>query len=73
MKNKLHSEVADDVQIKEMKEKNNKLYLGFYGRINEVTSGWFKINSGVKQGCVMYIWIFNLYIDGVMKKLRVRM
>ena len=38
-------------------------------RINRVESEWFKIESGVRQGCVMSPWLFNLYMDGVMKEL----
>ena len=38
-------------------------------RINIVESEWFKIESGVWQGCVMSPWLFNLYMDGVMKEL----
>ena len=36
-----------------------------------VESDWFNINSGVRQGCVMSPWLFNLYMDGVMKELGV--
>src|SRR5678816_1770966 len=36
-------------------------------RINGIKSDWFNINSGVRQGCVMTHWLFNLYVDGVMK------
>ena len=28
-----------------------------------------KIESGVRQGCVMSPWLFNLYMDGVMKEM----
>src|SRR5678815_933392 len=40
-------------------------------RINRVESDWFNINSRVRQGCVMSPWLFNLYMDGVMKELEV--
>src|SRR5678816_3292259 len=40
-------------------------------RINGVKSDWFIINSGVRKGCVMSPWLFNLYMDGVMKELKV--
>src|SRR5678816_4329836 len=100
--------------IEKMREKKNKLYLGFmdlqqaydrvnrealwqvlviYGvggrllngiksmyddseacvRINGVNGDWFRINSGVRQGCVMSPWLFNLYMDGVMKEFEVGM
>jgi hypothetical protein len=42
-------------------------------RINGVEGEWFKIESGVRQGCVMSPWLFNLYMDGVMKELMVGM
>src|SRR5678816_2822718 len=40
-------------------------------RINRVESDWFNIKSRVRQGCVMSPWLFNLYMDGVMKELEV--
>ena len=27
----------------------------------------FRINSGVRQGCIMSPWLFNVYMDVVMK------
>ena len=27
----------------------------------------FKINSGVRQGCIMSPWVSNVYMDAVMK------
>src|SRR5678815_903761 len=41
-------------------------------RINGVESDWFNINSRVRQGFVMSPWLFNLYVDGVIKELEVR-
>ena len=38
-------------------------------RVNGEVSEWFKIESGVRQGCVMSPWLFNLYMDGVMKEM----
>src|SRR5678816_3049021 len=38
-------------------------------RINGVESDWFNNNSGVRQGCVMPPWLFNLCMDRVMKEL----
>ena len=26
----------------------------------------FRINSGVRQGCIMSPWLFNVYMDAVM-------
>ena len=28
---------------------------------------WFRIDSGVRQGCMMSPWFFNVYIDAVIK------
>ena len=28
----------------------------------------FKVDSGVRQGCIMSPWLFNVYMDGVMKE-----
>src|SRR5678815_2512593 len=40
-------------------------------RINGVKSDWFSINSGMRQGCVMSPYLFNLYMDGILKELEV--
>src|SRR5678816_4590180 len=40
-------------------------------RIYRAGSDCFNINSGVRQGCAMSSWLFNLYMDGVMKELEV--
>ena len=36
-------------------------------RIKEDESEWFRIDSGVRQGCIMSPWLFNVYMDAVMK------
>ena len=28
-------------------------------------SEWFLVNVGLRQGCVMSPWLFNVYMDGV--------
>ena len=38
-------------------------------RVNRTESEWFKIENGVRQGCVLSPWLFNIYMDGVMKEL----
>ena len=45
------------------------MYVGSsaYVRVNGDESEWFRIDSGVRQGCTMSPWLFNIYIDGVMK------
>ena len=30
----------------------------------------FRIDSGVRQGCTMCLWLFNVYIDAVMKEVK---
>ena len=39
-------------------------------RVNGTLSEWFEIKNGVKQGCVMSPWLFNIFMDGVMKEVR---
>ena len=31
---------------------------------------WFEVGVGLKQGCVMSPWLFNLFMDGVMREVR---
>ena len=33
----------------------------------------FRIDSGVRQGCIMSPWLFNVYMDGVMKEVKMEM
>ena len=35
-----------------------------YVRIKGSESEWFRIDSGVRQGCIMSPWLFNIYIYG---------
>ena len=35
---------------------------------NEV-SEWFPMRVGLRQGCAMLPWLFNLYIDGVVREI----
>ena len=35
-------------------------------------SEWFPVNVGLRQGCVMSPWLFNVHMDGVVQKLNVR-
>ena len=37
-------------------------------RVKEGESECFRIESGVRQGCVMSPWLFNVYMDAVMRK-----
>ena len=33
---------------------------------------WFKVNVGLKQGCVTSPWLFNVYMYGVIREVNVR-
>ena len=41
-------------------------------RIGGGESSWFEVKVGVRQGCVMSPWLFNLFIDSVVKEVRER-
>ena len=34
---------------------------------------WFRIDSRVRQGCIMSPWLFNAYIGRVTKEVKMRM
>ena len=38
---------------------------------NEVGK-WFPVRVGLRQGCVMLLWLFNLHIDGVVREINAR-
>ncbi len=33
---------------------------------------WFEVNVGLRQGCVMSPWLFNVYMDGVVREVNAR-
>ena len=35
-------------------------------------SEWFPVNVGLRQGCVMTPWLFNVHMDGVVREVNVR-
>ena len=35
-------------------------------------SEWFPVNVGLRQDCVMSPWLFNVYMDGVVREVNVR-
>ena len=39
-------------------------------RVKGGESECFRIDSGVRQGCIMGPWLFNVYMDAVMKELK---
>ena len=42
------------------------------GRVEMDVSEWFHVNVGLRQGCVMSPWLFNLYMDGVVRAVNAR-
>ena len=41
-------------------------------RVNDEMSDCFPVNVGLRQGCVMSPWLFNMYIDGVVREVNAR-
>ena len=41
-------------------------------RVGDEVSEWFPVRVGLRQGCVMSPWLFNLYIDGVVREVNAR-
>ena len=41
-------------------------------RVGNEMSDWFTVRVGLRQGCVMSPWLFNLYIDGVVREVNAR-
>ena len=37
-------------------------------RVGNEVSEWFPVRVGPRQGCVMSPWLFNLYIEGVVRE-----
>ena len=35
-------------------------------------SAWFPVNVGLRQGCMMSPWLFNVYMDGVVRDVNFR-
>ena len=40
-------------------------------RVGNDVSEWFPVNVGSRLGCVMSLWLFIVYMDGVFRKLNV--
>ena len=41
-------------------------------RVGNDLSEWFPVNVGLRQGCMMSPWLFNVYMDGVVREVNVR-
>ena len=41
-----------------------------YVRVKGGESEVFRIDSGVRQGCIMPPWLFNVYMDVAMKEVK---
>ena len=41
-------------------------------RVGNDKSEWFPVHFGLKQGSVMSPWLFNVYMDGVVREVNVR-
>ena len=41
-------------------------------RVGNEVSEWFSVREGLRQGCVMLPWLFNLYINGVVREVNAR-
>ena len=42
-------------------------------RVKGGESEWFRIDSGVRQGCIMSPWLFTVYMDTVMEEVKIGM
>lgn len=40
--------------------------------MNSMDSPGFAVNVGIGQDCVMFSWLFNTYMDAVIKEAKVR-
>ncbi len=41
-------------------------------RVGRGESDRFEVNVGLRQGCVMSPWLFNMYMDGVVREVNAR-
>ncbi len=39
-------------------------------KISGETKEHFEIKVGLRQGCVMSLWLFNIYMDGVIREMK---
>ena len=41
-------------------------------RVTNGLSEWFHVCVGLRQGCGMSLWLFNMYMDGVVREVNAR-
>ncbi len=41
-------------------------------RVGNSVSAWFPVRVGLQKGCVMSPWLFNVYMDGIMREVNAR-
>ena len=41
-------------------------------QVGNDVSDWFPVNVGLRQGCVVSPWLFNVYVDGVFREVNVK-
>ena len=39
-------------------------------RIDRETSEWFSVGKGVRQGCILSLYLFNVYTENIMRRVR---
>ena len=44
-----------------------------YVKVKGGESEWFRIDNGERQGCIMSPWFFKIYMDPMMKDVKMRM
>ena len=70
--------VWDVLKIYGVGGRNLKAVKSFYEgceacvRVDNSESDMFKVKVGLRQGCVMSPWLFNLYMEGVMREVNAR-
>ncbi len=42
-------------------------------RVGNGVSDWFSVRIGLRQGCVMSPWLFNVYMDGIVREVHARL
>ena len=44
------------------------MYIDSLSCVRVKESKWFRVDNGVRQGCILSPWVFNVYMNGVMKE-----